>query len=157
MNGKFAKSEISLLYATDRPKAVVPELFLFCVALQFILRGASCSVLHCSSFSYFFFSHFSLVITLLGEERAVLTLYIHTSYFSHVWTIRTNTACEEFARIRHRFPTHLSHTCDIYVLYQFYRWHECEFFTLLEIPLKKLPFCYVRIFHVYFIIFLIPL
>ena len=54
MNGKFAKSEISLLYATDRSKAVVPELFLFCVALRFILRGASCSVSHCSSFSYFF-------------------------------------------------------------------------------------------------------
>ena len=69
MNGKFAKSEISLLYATDRSKAVVPELFLFCVALRFILRDASCSVLHCSSFSYFFFSHFSIVITLLGEER----------------------------------------------------------------------------------------
>ena len=54
MNGKFAKSEISLLYATDRSKAMVPELFLFCVALRFILRGASCSVSHCSSFSYFF-------------------------------------------------------------------------------------------------------
>ena len=141
MNGKFAKSEISLLYATDRSKAVVPELFLFCVALRFILGGASCSVLHCSSFSYFF-SHFSIVITLLGEERAVLNLNIHTSYFSHVWTIRTNTACEEFARIRHRFPTHLSHTCDIYVLYQLYRWHECEFFKLLEIPLNCLSVTY---------------
>ena len=126
---------------------------LLCGLFYGALHVQSCIVLR----SRTFFSHFSIVITLLGEERAALNLNIHTSYFSHVWTIRTNTACEEFARIRHRFQTHLSHTCDIYVLYQFYRWHECKFFTLLEIPLKKLPFCYVRIFHVYFIIFLITL
>ena len=30
-----------VVYATDRSKAVVPVLFLFCVALWFILRGAS--------------------------------------------------------------------------------------------------------------------
>ena len=104
---------------------------------------------------------FSVILALwshyLGKRELRWTLIFTLPIFSHVWTIRTNTACEEFARIRHRFQTNLSHTCDIYVLYQFYRWHECEFFTLLEIPLKKLPFCYVRIFHVYFIIFLITL
>ena len=31
-----------VVYATDRSKAVVPVLFLFCVALWFILRDASC-------------------------------------------------------------------------------------------------------------------
>ena len=32
----------SSAYATDRSKAVVSVLFLFCVASWFILRGASC-------------------------------------------------------------------------------------------------------------------
>ena len=37
-------------YATDRSNAVVPVLFLFCVALWFILLGASCfKGLSCSS------------------------------------------------------------------------------------------------------------
>ena len=45
-------------------------LFLFCVALWFILRGASCLVLLCSSFSCF--SPFRIMITSLGEERAGL-------------------------------------------------------------------------------------
>ena len=31
---------VTVVYATDRSKAVVPVLFLFCVALLFILRGA---------------------------------------------------------------------------------------------------------------------
>ena len=31
-----------VVYATDRSKAVVPVLFLFIVALWFILRGALC-------------------------------------------------------------------------------------------------------------------
>ena len=34
--------------ATDRSGAVVPMLFLFCVALWFTLRGASCLGLPCS-------------------------------------------------------------------------------------------------------------
>ena len=44
-----------VFYVTNHFKAVVPVLFLFCVALWFILRGASCfEVLPCSLFSYFF-------------------------------------------------------------------------------------------------------
>ena len=46
-------------------------LFLFCVALWFILRGASCLVLPCSLSSRYF-SPFSIVITSLGEEGAGL-------------------------------------------------------------------------------------
>ena len=61
-----------VIYATDRSKAVVPVLFLFCVALWFILRGASCfKVFPCSLFLYFVIP-FSIVITSLGEERAGL-------------------------------------------------------------------------------------
>ena len=51
------------VYATDRSKAVVPVLFLFCVALWFILRSASCfKVL------FVLIITFSIMITLLGEE-----------------------------------------------------------------------------------------
>ena len=40
-----------VVYATDRFKAAVPVLFLFCVTLLFILRSASClKVLPCSFF-----------------------------------------------------------------------------------------------------------
>ena len=45
---KFVDRKRSLqpsVYATDRSKAIVPVLFLFCAALWFILRGASCLVL----------------------------------------------------------------------------------------------------------------
>ena len=38
----------SIMLITDRSKAVVPMLFLFCVALQFTLRGVSCLGLSCS-------------------------------------------------------------------------------------------------------------
>ena len=59
-------------------------LFLFCVALWFILRGASCfKVFPCSLSSYFFIS-FSIVIASLGEEgaglcasRAFVCLFLH--------------------------------------------------------------------------------
>ena len=51
------KSALNLLvvYATDRPKAVVPVLFLFCLAFWFIPWGASCLVWHCSLFLWCFF------------------------------------------------------------------------------------------------------
>ena len=57
-----------VVYATGRSNAVM---FLFCVTLWFILRGASCLVLPCS-LSLCFFSPFSIVITSLGVEGAVL-------------------------------------------------------------------------------------
>ena len=61
-----------VVYATDRSKAVVPVLILFCVTLWLILRGTLCfKVLPCS-FSSCFFIHFSIVITSLGEEGADL-------------------------------------------------------------------------------------
>ena len=59
-----------VVYGTDSSKAVVPMLFLFCVTLWFILRGVSCfKVFSCSLYSCYVFP-FSIVITLLGEERS---------------------------------------------------------------------------------------
>ena len=61
----------TVVYTTDRSKAVVPLLSLFCVAPSFTLRGDSCLVLPCS-LSMCFFCPFSILITLLGEEGAGL-------------------------------------------------------------------------------------
>ena len=52
-----------VVYTTDCSKAMVPMLFLFCVALYFTLRGASCLVLPWS-LSMCFFCPFSILITL---------------------------------------------------------------------------------------------
>ena len=60
------------VYATDRSKAVVLVLFLFCVALWFILPGASCFIVLPCSLSSCFFIPFSIVITSSGEEGAGL-------------------------------------------------------------------------------------
>ena len=49
------RTELIYFYATNRSRAVVPELFLFCVALWFILWGASCfEFLSCPLPSCFF-------------------------------------------------------------------------------------------------------
>ena len=93
---RYIDNKISLnspvIYATDLSKAVVPVLFLFCVALWFILWGASC--LACPFYSCFFNS-FNIVITSLGEEGACLWLIVHVfvyfalaifiSFFSSSW------------------------------------------------------------------------
>ena len=60
-----------VVYGTDRSMAVVPVLFLFCVALWFILQAldvlkSSCALCYCVS------SFFLAVITSLGEEEAGL-------------------------------------------------------------------------------------
>ena len=74
----------TVVYAINRSKAVVPVLFLFCVALWFILRCASCfKVFPCSLTSCFFIS-FSIVIASLVEEgaglcasRTIVCLFLH--------------------------------------------------------------------------------
>ena len=63
------------VYATDRSKAVVPVLFLFFVALWFILRDASCFKVVPCSLSSCFFIPFSIVITSLVEEGACLCAF----------------------------------------------------------------------------------
>ena len=72
-----------VVYATDHSKAVVPVLFLFCVALWFILWGASCLFLPCS-LSSCFFSPFSIVITSLKGEGAGLCASRAFVYFARV-------------------------------------------------------------------------
>ena len=68
-------------------KAVVPVFFLFCVALWFILRCASCFKDFPCSLSSCFFIPFSIVITSLGEEGAALcssrafVCFVHVSFF----------------------------------------------------------------------------
>ena len=54
------------MYTTDRSMAVVPMLFLFCVALWFALWGTLCLVLPCS-LSVCFFCPFGGLVALLGE------------------------------------------------------------------------------------------
>ena len=52
-------------------------LFLFRVALYFLLRGVSWC--HALLFVLVFFSPFSIVITSLGEERTVLLLFVYSA------------------------------------------------------------------------------
>ena len=70
----------AVVYATDRSKAVVPVFLLFCVALWFILRGASCfKILPCSLSSCF------VIPFSIGEEGACLcasrTFVLHVLVF----------------------------------------------------------------------------
>ena len=62
-----------VVYATDRSKAVVRVLFLFCVALWFILRGASCFKVFPCSLSLCFFIRFGIVIT---SRICLFVLYV---------------------------------------------------------------------------------
>ena len=63
----------TVVYSTDRSKAVVPVLVLLFVALLFSLRGDMFYVLPCVILV--FFSPFSIAIILLGEERANLSAF----------------------------------------------------------------------------------
>ena len=80
---KFVDSNPRVVYASDRSKAVVPVLFLFYVALWFILKDASCLVLSCSLILCFF-SPFRIVITSLGEEGTGLCASRVFVYFARV-------------------------------------------------------------------------
>ena len=79
----------SVIYSTDRSKAVVAMLFLLFVAMWFILRGDLFYVLHCVIlFLCFFFSPFSIAITSFGEERADLSAFRTFVRFMLVWFCR---------------------------------------------------------------------
>ena len=71
----------TMVYSTDRSKTVVPVLVLLFVALWFILRGLCHFVL-------LFFSHFSIAITSLGEERANLSAFRTFVRFVLIWICR---------------------------------------------------------------------
>ena len=73
----------TVVYSTDRSKAVVPVLALLFVALWFILRGD----LLCH-FVLVFFNPFGIAITSLGEERANLSAFRTFVRFVLVWICR---------------------------------------------------------------------
>ena len=76
----------TVVYSTDRSKAVVPVLILLFVALWFILRGDL--FFFCLTLCHFiivFFSHFSIAINSLGEERANLSVFRTFVRFVLVW------------------------------------------------------------------------
>ena len=62
-----------MVYSTDRSGAVVPVLVLLFVALWFILRVDLLYVFPCVILVIF--SPFSIAITSLGEERAILSAF----------------------------------------------------------------------------------
>ena len=64
----------SVIYSTDRSKAVVPVLVLLYVALCFFLRG-DFLIIALYYFVLVFFSLFSIAITSLGEEIANLSAF----------------------------------------------------------------------------------
>ena len=65
--GRKSASNPTVVYSTDRSKAVVPVLVLLFVALWFILRGDLFYVL--CYFVLVVFSPLSIAIASLGEER----------------------------------------------------------------------------------------
>ena len=75
-------------HVTYTSKAVVPVLFLLCVTLWFILRGASCFKDFPCSLSSCFFIPFSIVITSLTEEAAGLyvsrAIVLYLFVFGHI-------------------------------------------------------------------------
>ena len=72
------------MYLTFRSKAVVPVLVLLFVALWFIQRGDLFYVLPCVILFPFFFIHFSIAITSLGEERVLFERLFNLCLFGFV-------------------------------------------------------------------------
>ena len=77
----------TVVYSTDRSKAVVPVLVLLFVALWFILRGDMSYLLSFCSCVLFCFP-FSIAITSFGEERANLSAFCMFVRFVLVWICR---------------------------------------------------------------------
>ena len=75
--------------------------------------------------------------------KALLNLNIHTSYFTHVWIIRTNSS--QRVRNSHEFATDFERVCHTQVAWM-------RILHIARNTHKKLPFCCIRIFHMYFII-----
>ena len=74
----------TVVYSTDRSKAVVPVFVLLFVALWFILRGDLLYVFPC----VILFLCFSVPLVLLGEERANLSAFCTFVRFVLVWICR---------------------------------------------------------------------
>ena len=78
----------TVVYPTDRSKAVVPVLVLLFVASWFILRGDLFYVLPCVILFLCVFSPLSIAITSLGEERANRSAFRTFVRFVLVWICR---------------------------------------------------------------------
>ena len=76
----------TVVYPTDRSKAVVPVLDLLFVALWFILRGDLFYVLPCAILFLCF--SVSIAIVSLGEERVILSAFRTFVRFELVWFCR---------------------------------------------------------------------
>ena len=84
---KTMLTPLLVVYATDCSKAVVPVLFLFCVALWVTLRGASCFGVFPCTLSSCFVIPFSIVINSPEEEgtglcafRVLFVCFVHISF-----------------------------------------------------------------------------
>ena len=75
----------SVVYSTGRSKAVIPVLVLLFVALWCILTRRFVLSLALCYFVLVFFSHFSIAITSLKEERANLSAFRTFVRFALVW------------------------------------------------------------------------
>ena len=75
----------TVVCSSDRSKAVAPMLVLLFVALWFILRGDLFYVLPCVILFLCVFSHFSIAITSLREERANLSAFHTFVRFALIW------------------------------------------------------------------------
>ena len=85
LTGRKSALNPTVVYSTDRSKAVVPVLFLLIVALWFILRGDFFYVLPCVILFLVFFSLFRIAITLLGGERSYLSAFLTFVRLALVW------------------------------------------------------------------------
>ena len=78
----------TVVYSTDRSKAVVPVLVLLFVALWFYSTRRFVVCLSVCHFVLVFFSPFSIAITSFGEERANLSAFRTFVRFVLVWICR---------------------------------------------------------------------
>ena len=103
---------LSVVYCTDRSKAVVPVLVLLFVALWFILRGDLFYVLPCGIFVlaffvlffFLFFFFFSVLLALrlprLGKRELILVLFVRLFDLCLFWICRFSLPLDVWEGLR---------------------------------------------------------
>ena len=76
LTGRKSALNLTVVYSTDRSKAVVPVLFLLIVALWFILRGDFFYVLPCVIFFLCFLVFLELRLPCLGKRDLILVHFV---------------------------------------------------------------------------------
>ena len=79
LNSYISSLNSTMVYSSDRSKAVVPVLVLFFVALWFILRGDLFYVLPCVILflcCFFFQSFLALRLPRLGKRELILVFFV---------------------------------------------------------------------------------